>query len=65
MGDSATSGEKENLIEFIEELANKVKFSNPDQPKKLSVRIRQIVSKSNFTSSEVSLIRGFLKKLKK
>ena len=63
--DSATSGEKESLIDFIEELATEVKFSNPDQPKKLSVRIRQIVSKSNFTSSEVSLMRGFLKNLKK
>jgi len=53
------------LVEFIEELATEVKFSNPDQPKKLSVRIRQIVSKSNFTSSEVSLMRGFLKNFKK
>ena len=59
----ATADEMEGLYRHLEQVAIKTKFLNPEKPKTMMPRFRQIFNRAKLDKEDVNLIRGLLHKL--
>jgi len=61
----ATADEMQGLFEHLEKIATKIGFLNPERPRTLMPRFRQIFNRAKLDKEDVNLIRGMLAKIDK
>lgn len=61
--DLATADEMEGLYRHLEQVAIQTGFLNPERPKTMMPRFRQIFNRARLDKEDVNLIRGLLAKL--
>jgi TrmH family RNA methyltransferase len=57
----ATHEQIEGLIGHFQEVALKLGFFDPSNPKKLHPRVRRLIAKAQLEYEEINILRGFLK----
>jgi tRNA (cytidine32/uridine32-2'-O)-methyltransferase len=63
--DLATADEMEGLYQHLEKVAALVGFLNPEKPRMMMPRFRQIFNRARLDKEDVNLIRGMLAKINK
>ena len=56
----ATADELEGLYQHIKETMILIDFLNPDHPRQLMSRMRQIINRSRIDKDELNLLRGIM-----
>ena len=51
----------ELLFEHLEQALLDIKFLNPDQPKKLMMRLRRLFNRARPDQNEMNILRGILR----
>lgn len=59
--EKATQSEVTALLEHFEQAALKLGFFDPQNPKKLKVRMQRLFAKAQLEKEEVNILRGFFK----
>lgn len=63
--DAATLDEVEGFYQHLEQAMIKTEFLNPEQPKRLMLRLRRLFSRTRLEKEEVNILRGILSSLLK
>ncbi|PHQ79600.1 MAG: tRNA (cytosine(32)/uridine(32)-2'-O)-methyltransferase TrmJ [Coxiella sp. (in: Bacteria)] len=56
----ASADELHGLTEHLRQTMTAVQFLNPNQPRKLMLRLRRLFQRADTTKTEVNILRGFL-----
>jgi len=59
----ATHEELEHFYQHLERVLRVIKYLDPDNPRRLMIRLRRLFSRSRLERDEVSILRGILKAL--
>ena len=61
----AAAGDVDGVHQHFMEVMEQVAFLNPNQPRKLSQRIRRMLHRAELEQNEVNILRGFLATIQK
>ena len=61
----ATTHERELFYEHLQKVLIEIEFINPENPKKLSIRLRRMFNRTGLEAMEINLLRGILTQIQR